>query len=635
MLRLTIKIIGYLTGFMFLGVSWALASAAQPLSAPAVTDITVPEGRDFATRELHLPWDMDVFSDVSKGINHAESEDYTNYITNITVEDGVFSGVASGIYSEFYVLHPGTENGLYLPGTGVLTPIDSSRYSCIYVAMKVDISESEKYYWNVGWVEDNTLDWGGGRSGKTYGNAIANNQWVLYQMDLNTHPYISGDAWSSLPYWQGFRITPILQRAGTSFHVDWVRLTDCAPVDVSLSGLSAGQTYDIFLGHGSTEERQILVASGVAADDSGNLSLDVQGVEADTYTYYVKQNNTTVQQGTLTIEPAPIPTFTSPSPFSGADYSTTWGNPWDMSSSDDIVAVYCASWNVKDGSFDVDTLPASQLPPECVGSGAHEADPRVYLNTPAAVDISSYRYLSFKHSINGDWPRPEDGMIVRWMWRVPHPTQPGKFCVYVSRSVALDVGLHTYWVDLYNPRNTIPEETSGNASGCPVNVAWKNQHSPIQYFRMDPNENITSFTFHQQFDWIKLTKVPEVYQGVPFPIQVSLSKDPALLRSATFYYTTDLNDPTQHPVQIASTAAEPADSPPAPAGGDAAFQVYLPLVTNRYATPVVPPAVENEILIYWDTSSVPSGEYYICLASDDGYNQTTICSDAPVKVIPW
>jgi hypothetical protein len=42
--------------------------------------------------------------------------------------------------------------------------------------------------------------------------------------------------------------------------------------------------------------------------------------------------------------------------------------------------------------------------------------------------------------------------------------------------------------------------------------------------------------------------------------------------------------------------------------------------------------LEADITYSWNTASVPDGEYYICARASDGYNQSTFCSEAPVKV---
>lgn len=604
------------------------AFAPQKTVQAAAQAETIGEGVDFATLELDDPWDMDSFYDISNWINHAGD---ANLLADIQVADGVFSARATGNYSEFYLLFPGYEPGLYEPNFGVLHPINSSEYACVYLTMKVDVDTNRDYYFNLGWVEDKTIDWGSSAWGRTYGNKIVPNQWVTYKIPLATWPYQAGDHWNSLPEWQGLRVTPIFDRPNTKFAVDWVRLTNCQPVNYTISGLSSG-TYSLWLGAGNPE-RKIRYVESFSPNNKGQYTLDTQGIAAGHYNLYVKNSaNQFTFIGQLNVDGAPIPVFTHPSPLTGEDYSTLAGNPWDMSSNADIDRTYCVNWTTRDGILNLETLSPSSLPSDCYG-GVPEADPVIYLNTPASVDIRDYRYLSFRHYIEGAWSAPEEGMVVRWIWRVQHPSTPNGYCEYVSREIMLDVGWKTYWIDLHDPWNgsAVQVGTAGSPL-CDKNIDWKDQSNALLYFRIDPNENTWASSMHQKFDWIRLTKVPSIQRGNKFPIQISMNEDPYSLSSISFYYTDDPNQPTQMPVQSASANSEQAQ--PAPDAQIDSPRLLLPIVMTNYAAPYQPPPVENEVLFWWDTGSVNPGTYYLCVVADDGYNQTTFCSDAPVQVLP-
>ncbi len=261
-----------------------------------------------------------------------------------------------------------------------------------------------------------------------------------------TKAYLTNKPWSSQQYWQAFRITPSLV-PDTQFNVDWVRLTNCQPVNVNLTGLPQG-AYSMWLGTGSPE-RQILVVNSFSPSN-GSYTWDVQGIPAGNYNYYVKNSaGNMIQEGQLNIVGSPIVTFTSPSPYSGQDYANGQGNPWDMEPSD-ITLINCATYGFSNGILSLDTQSRA-----CAGPGANEADPKIYLNSIDHGNLSSYRYLSFSSRTDGAWSVPDLGMIVRLIWRLD---RPGEDCYYISRAVALDVGWHTYTVDLYDPLNGMPEE---------------------------------------------------------------------------------------------------------------------------------------------------------------------------------
>jgi hypothetical protein len=564
------------------------------------------EGFDFATRNLSDPWDMSNFSDISQWLNHASP----NNLTDIQVAGGLFSARTLGNYSDFYPLFPGYQPGVNSGKIGALFPINSSTYACFYMAMKSDPKTTD--FMTVFWAADKNFvspgyqEWGQA----AYGYPLPINQWQLYRINLNQPKGLANKPWSSQQYWQAFRVTPSLV-ANTQFFIDWVRLTNCQPVNVNLTGLPQG-AYSMWLGTGSPE-RQILVVNSFSPSN-GSYTWDVQGIPAGNYNYYVKNSaGNLIQQGQVNIVGSPIVTFTSPSPYSGQDYANGQGNPWDMEPSD-ITLINCATYGFSNGILSLDTQSRA-----CSGPGANEADPKIYLNSTDHGNLSSYRYLSFSSRTDGAWSVPDLGMIVRLIWRLD---RPGEDCYYISRAVALDVGWHTYTVDLYDPLNGMPEEiTPGN---CPA-VSWRDQGAvgPVVGFRLDPNENITGSVMHQEFDWLRLTKVEQVTQGKPVTIRVLLNKPPSEV-SLNFFYTTALSLPTQN---LASTYSMTSLISPYP--------VYLPFVFKT--DPNYDPFVEQipaDVTYLWNTAGVTPGEYYICAQAVDGYNQATYCSQAPVKINP-
>lgn len=603
--------------FIVVCISLGLLSSGDVLPVLATSNdagtAKIKEGNDFATQVLRDPWDMEEFFDVSQGI----AAQGTN-LSEINVQNGVFSAKTTQDSNFFFALYPGYEPGLIHDKVGARHPIDSSKYGCFYIAMKVDIANPDTWnFYTVLWAADRSSNISQTQWGQAYGLKLNNHAWKLYSVDLPQWIYQNNYRWDSLGSWQALRVSPILGHKGTTFSIDWIRLTDCQPVYYSIGNLPQGQ-YDIYITPDGTS-RKILVAESVSPGSNGQYNLDVQGFEAGVYTYTVEKSGSVYAQGTFEIIPATTVDFAKPSMYSGEEYATVSGNSWDFIDATDIVDVLCADWSVNQSILSVDTKPISQLPAKCIGVGAGEADPIVYLDTRVPTDLSQYRYLSFRHKIDGSVSMPAEGMIIRWIWGVGRPDKSP--CYYVSKEFALDVGWHTYTVDLHDSWNGKPAEVGG--LGCSGLTPWKDQHGQIVQLRIDPNENITNMLFHQEFDWIRLTKVDEVQAGRAFRIRMSLNKSPSEGGRISLYYTTDPSTPKQHAVETFSSIGAGNITGP--------YVTFLPMMMANIDNGEFP-EFENEVSVLWDTSYVAPGTYYICAEVDDGYNQNIFCSEAPVKV---
>jgi hypothetical protein len=215
---------------------------------------------------------------------------------------------------------------------------------------------------------------------------------------------------------------------------------------------------------------------------------------------------------------------------------------------------------------------------------------------------------------DGPWQNVPEGMIARWVWKVPG--SDGKDCWLVSHDIPFDVGWYNLSVDLHHPFNSTAEEHSAYCNGVPLN--WK-ENTNVQQFRFDPNESIFNYPLFQQLDWLMLTKVDRVIKGNKFPLIFNLNKNLDQI-DMDFYYTTDRNFPFQNNANISSIQA-----PFIQTKINNFFQLYLPFIINeKHITP------DTDFI--WDTYDVPLGEYYICAKIDDGFNIGVGCSEAPVKV---
>jgi hypothetical protein len=338
----------------------------------------------------------------------------------------------------------------------------------------------------------------------------------------------------------------------------------------------------------------------------------------------VKSGAQVLGSGNFAINQMPVAEFSGLSPMDGLDFAGQAGNPWDFGNSTDASSISDMAYSFSSGILDL------------VTAGGGGTDAIIQLNPVKDLSKSSdYYYLAFRMFTEGAYQNVPQGMIARWIWTIPGSGSANSECYLVSNDIPLDVGWGIYTIDLRDSFNGSAEETAGKCEGLPTH--WM-EASPVIKFRFDPNENILGTSMHQKLDWIRLIKPRQVVKGQPFPVQISLNKAPGDGLDATFYYTDDLSEPTKYPASGQMAASTLAAAEPAPVPGEVevkklAIQAYIPFVSRNYYQLEFPP-VENGVNFSWNTASVTPGEYYPCVVLDDGFNQATYCSDAPVKVIP-
>ncbi len=553
----------------------------------------MPEGDDFATQVLQDPWDMNEFTDISVGLNNSDQN--IIYLNPVATQGGLF--VATTVYdAQFFPLWPTYSIGK----VGDQYPISSNRFGCLYTAVKV--SGQNNHPIQAFWFADYRLNTG--IWGYTVFKTIQNREWTLVKFDLQNDFYGGTTRWLDYPEWKGIRIDPT-NESNAIVEVDWIRLTDCSEVNFTINGLSPNKNYSFYL---YSQDREIKIQDS-RSNQSGYVSLDVQGVAPGTYEYRVKDGGVVVKIGQIIVNQTPIIKFSRPSPLSGPSIS------WEMSSSNDVIKLECIYFaQYRDGYLEIRTHSNACASSSSVG------DPKIYLKLPTSIDSSQYRYLNYR--INTEWSKPwanvPKGMIVRWIWSTLGTSgRSGSRCHWVSQDLPFDVDWNVYSVDLFD---TFLGEPEGKAGECPAtNRSWAEANDILE-LRFDPNENITGEDITQKLDWIRLSGIEKVQKGNPFPVEYYVNESKSQLAYIDFYYTTNPeNDPLQH------RAIEylPNPSPtPVPSG---AKMIYLPLLLLRNTF--------NGEVFHWDTSQVNPGEYYFCAQVSDSYNTATYCSNAPIQVV--
>ncbi|NLG71354.1 MAG: hypothetical protein GX495_04800 [Chloroflexi bacterium] len=610
----------------------ALGEAIKANSSVEVPDRPLPAAQDYATASFGNAWDMNEFSDVSQYLNGGGR--YRS-LADIQVQNGIFSarslGDHRGNIAFFYPVFGGYDGFMQIGrNLGSLQPVDPQKYSCFYVAMRVESPDEKvpngpqgdifRIFWRKGSADNQTS---GGTYVYLYPETLAptnrplTHNWKLYKVDLNdplNGLYPSDKTpWSQGP-WTNIEFNPTIFR-DTRFEIDWIRLTDCEnrPEHLAQIEWSPDRNINAIWVRPVGTQRNILVATNVNGNQ-GSYSLDTKGLAPGAYQVGLGTSTDCCSQWSdrsLRVNEPPVVEFQRPSPYSGEDYATAAGNAWDMDPGD-VTQIRCSQARFENGILKFDTASPSNLPSGCRGAEG-EAESQIFLNLPGTLMAAGqYRYLSFRHYINGEVPMPPDGMIGRWIWTATND------CTRVSADIPFDVGWHTYTIDLYDAFNGTPVQAA--PQGCEAKPWW--EAGQVIRLRFDPNENWTgnivpAMTFHQEIDWIRLTKVDRAARGSIFPIQITLNKPVDQLQSINFYYTTDRRSPRQHSVKLVSSTGSLPDGP----------LIFLPLVTRLSSE-----APANGNTFSWDTSGVAPGQYYICAEVNDGYNETISCSTAPVEI---
>jgi hypothetical protein len=558
----------------------------------AQTSDVVPEGDDFATRILQDAWDMSEFTDISVGLNNSGQNIYLN---PVTAEDGLF--VSTSVYdAQFFPLWPMFSIGK----VGDQYPISSNQFRCLYVALKV--SGQNEHPVQAFWFADDRLNTG--VWGYTVFKTIPNREWFLVKFELQNDFGGGTNKWLDYSEWKGLRIDPT-NESGAVIEVDWIRLTECSNVIFTINGLSPNKNYGLYL---YSQGREIKIQDS-RSNQSGFVSLDVQGVAPGTYEYRVREMGTLVKAGQIIVNQTPIIKFSRPSPLSGPSIS------WEMSSSSDVIKLECIYFaQYKDGNLEIRTQSNACASSSSVG------DPKIHLNLSVSINGIHYRYLNYR--INTAWSKPwanvPKGMIARWIWSTLGTSgRPGSRCHWVSQDFPFDVDWNTYSVDLFDAFLGEPEEKAGE---CPaINNRWADTNNILE-LRFDPNENITGEDIIQKLDWIRLSGVERVQKGRPFTVEYYSNKSKSQLTYIDFYYTTN---PETNPLQHKAVEYISAPTPPLPPIGTKI--IYLPLLLSGNT-------FSGEVF-HWDTSQVNPGEYYICAQLSDSINTAIYCSDAPIQVI--
>lgn len=594
---------------VLLGLVWAQPGLAAPGMAQSGA-LVVGEGNDFATRVLRDAWDMDAYSDVSQYLN--QSGQNINISVPDPINNGLFTYTTLNKEPAITVLDTGYETAMKIGKVGYRYPIDPSTYKCLYLAAGSSAFNPTANGLRIMWFADSKLN--DGIFG-TFVSVTTTGSMKLYRYNLDDP---TDNAWSSTsvihaPWnqtkWQGLRLEPI-KVAGVTQSIDWVRLTDCAPQNVTIFNIPSG-SYTPEITHNG-----VTILMDAVDSDGKTLNLDMSGVEPDTYAVVLRAVTGAVAwQGTITVTPAPVASFEKPGPNAGALFPADWS----MTGAGSITEIRCTAYSFSGGKLNLNTPTLAQQPAECGGLAGGNNDPIFWLNTPTPIDPNQYRYFNIQMSSSGDvnagaggtWQNVPRGMVARVGWVRQSGTSK---CNQVTHDIPFDVGDHLYTIDLWDAFQGQPEESHL----CDFPRSWRDS-GPVIEMRFDPNENEMGIPLQQAIDMITLTGEETTPLGANYTTRFTLNTpfNPQTM-SRSFVFR-PVGGGADYPAPIVVTN-------PVPLAGQ--YRLYIPGIQREgnYLLTLSGDSLEL------NTSAVPAGSYYLCMTVNDGLNKDVVsCSEYPVR----
>ncbi len=605
---------------------------------PGASGVVLPELDEFATTVMGDPWDMNEPTDLA--FYRWESS-----ITNSQFSNGMYSGqmTAGDGRERITLLTAGAPNNeaMRVGKIGYTYPINADYYR--YLTFRMYSSNTNCNSGLIQWFADDSYSTAstGVSNGflvpPTAAYPCTNQQsgWFIYTFDLKTIGIQQGSkTWSGTI--RELLIHPFAGTgaAGATVKLDWARLTavdprTARPYTIQWTGNGNGGPVTLYASPDNTtlDADDIVVATNQSAR-GGSFDFQTGVLPAGRYYSAASNSNGTAwSSGPLTINAPPQVTITKPSMTSGQDYAAAeTGKGWDMSDATDLDLNTSATGPtcVTNPSFSNGIFSATIPNPICP-SGSAYADPKLYLGRmdrfPAGtldpiVDTNKYRYLSYRLNHSGQQD-VRNGWVVRFGWWQMSANDTFVTNPVMSRDIMILEGWNTYKADLW-AADVVDE------SYPPGTPNWQQSHP--NRLRFDPDELAAALAPATiQLDWIKLTAMDEVTRGASFPIEYALNATgPVML---TFYYDTDTNPSNGRTLIGTSQVSAPSQNP----------HVRPPLTSNQTFTLFLPLVLRNAVsctttCLVWDTAAVSPATYYICIQSQDAYNTTYRCSEAPLIV---
>lgn len=313
---------------------------------------------DFATSELHNPWDMTDSQDIN---NYFPGVDISGF-SSPAISSGFFSGVSTDFSPIFYLISPQVCGSYPVGGRwGQDLSLSTSKYTKLSVRLNSSVADDR----GLRMIWDRSCSYANVRS-VTTGVPIQAG-WSTYTIDLPSTTIESGQS-TSTSSWaagsiNGLAILPTTA-IGNQIQIDWIRLEDpssCGMASASYTATPNGMNnyYSVWLDTDSNPFNGFAsqLRSSNAASGADSASLSSLGVAPANYHVI----------GLL-----------------DSDFRTLeYANPWDMSDNGDITSTNAIS----NGSF-------SNALGNYTGTTGSEAS--ILLNVGGGISAAKYTKLSLR-----------------------------------------------------------------------------------------------------------------------------------------------------------------------------------------------------------------------------------------------
>jgi hypothetical protein len=388
--------------------STAQAAPTDTITLTAPNNVTISEVDDYATQQLHDPWDMNNLDDLDFPYHFTAYPDLTG---------GTWKATTTGS-GAFVQLQYSNFNGVYSwlgENDGVNHPIATTYYTHLRFRMKASQTGAMVLWWFPV------------HSQVPVGNSrfidVTSTNWQIYDVDLAAGGPGSNGTWTAQSL-AGLRFDMPNNGTPNNIEIDWVRLTQPASSGVQISwtySSSGNPTVNLYASadpsaNGTDEQ---LIASVPAS--TGSYTWTGAGMAPGTYYIHAAMNGARAASGPLVVNPKPIVHIDAPSPLTGEDYAAArLATIWDENNP---------------AQFPVtEHITNAQWTPNYFQATATTNDPTVWwlaYNTAHPIDTSLYRYMSMRlwlqtpsshpTAVNNAGPRMTWSVPVNLVWQQTEP----------------------------------------------------------------------------------------------------------------------------------------------------------------------------------------------------------------------